>query len=224
MKKIVIAIDGPAGAGKSTTARLVAKKLGYLYIDTGAMYRAVTLKVLLNNIDELDSTSIDNLLMSSSIELVEDDNLLKVILDKVDVTEEIRSPRVTNAVSAVSALENVRKKMVSEQRKLGMNGGVVLEGRDIGTVVFPNAELKIFLNASIEERAKRRGKDLSEAGIFISQDSLSEQLQLRDTKDSTRSISPFKKATDAIELDTTLLTLDQQVEFIVLKAKEIIQS
>ena len=220
MKKIVLAIDGPAGSGKSTTAKLVALALGYRYIDTGAMYRAVTLKVLQNNISESDEEKISSLLATTSVEFMNVNETLKVLLDGNDVTDAIRSIEVTNAVSAVSAIDSVRKKMVDLQRQMGNDGGVVLEGRDIGTVVFPNAELKIFLTASVEERAKRRQNELRTAGINIRKEDVSKQLVVRDTKDSSRIISPLVKATDAIELDTSNITIDEQVAFIVAEAKK----
>ncbi|MDI6767476.1 MAG: (d)CMP kinase, partial [Bacteroidota bacterium] len=154
MKKLVIAIDGPAASGKSTTSKLVAKQLGYLYIDTGAMYRAVTLKVLRGRIDPYDEDKIISLAKKTSIQLEQRDDQVHVFLDDEDVTRAIRSQAVTKAVSAVSAIPKLREVLVRKQRLLGKRGGVVLEGRDIGTVVFPNADLKIFMSADIKERAR----------------------------------------------------------------------
>lgn len=223
MKKLVIAIDGPAASGKSTTAKLVAERLGYLYVDTGAMYRAITLKVLRHNIDLSDEASINNLAKKSSIRLEQNKNQIKVFLDNKDVTNEIRSPEVTCAVSAVSAIPKVRELMVSMQRKMGKDGGVVLEGRDIGTVVFPNADLKIYMIADVKERAQRRQKDLEKIGVQVDLEKLVNEINERDHKDSHRSLSPLKKADDAIVLDTTNLSIEEQVEFIVEKVKDILK-
>jgi len=224
LKKIVVAIDGPAGAGKSSTARAVADALGYVYIDTGAMYRAITLKIIERKISENDIEAIRTLLASTFISFQPAEKTFRVLLDNKEVTNEIRSHDVTNAVSAISALECVRTKMVEEQRRLGKEGGVVVEGRDIGTVVFPKAEVKIFLIASEAARTKRRQKELQESGILISDEDLQKQIHVRDTKDSGRRLSPLTKADDAIELDTTNMTFAQQVEFIVTQARNVIKS
>jgi cytidylate kinase len=215
MKIDVIAIDGPAGSGKSTTARLVAKRLGFTYLDTGAMYRALTLKILKRKIDVHDESEILALIPGTEIELQARKERLVVILNGKDVTRQIRSSKVSNTVSIVSTYESVREWMVSTQRKIGEQGRVVAEGRDIGTVVFPNARLKIFLTASLTERAMRRQKDFSNEGKSTQLRQVAAELNKRDLIDSTRAISPLKKADDAIELDTSNLTVEQQVEFVV---------
>ncbi len=218
MKKIIIAIDGPAASGKSTTAKLVAAKLGYLHIDTGAMYRAMALKVLRTNISQFDETSIAKLVGVTSVSLQKNNsNKVDVLLDGEIVSDEIRLPEVTNIVSNVSAVPIVRTLMVQEQRMMGRNGGIVLEGRDIGTVVFPQAELKIYMIADARSRAERRMKEFEQKGISVSVDELEKEIRERDGIDSSRETSPLKKAEDAIELDTTNLTIDEQVNFIVEK-------
>jgi cytidylate kinase len=224
LKKIIIAIDGPAASGKSTTAKLVAAQLGYLHIDTGAMYRAMTLKVLRNKISSNDAVKVAELAAKTSVRLISKDGKVKVVLDGDEVSEEIRMPQVTNMVSPVSTVSEVRKLMVNEQREMGKNGGIVLEGRDIGTVVFPNAELKIFMVAQEHERAVRRKKEFEKKGVAVSVEAMEKEILERDKIDSERAVSPLKKAKDAIELDTTNLSIDQQVEFIVAKAKKIISS
>ncbi|MBX2989764.1 MAG: (d)CMP kinase [Bacteroidetes bacterium] len=219
-RKLVIAIDGPAASGKSTTAKLVAARLGYLHIDTGAMYRAITLKVLRSGVQGYYSTRIAELVSSTSIELQPVNGSLKILLDGRDVSEAIRSPEVTTAVSSVSSIRQVRAVLVSEQRRIGRQGGVVLEGRDIGTVVFPDADLKVFMIASIDARALRRQRELRQHGIETDLNILREEIRQRDEKDSTRDESPLKKADDAIELDTSEMSIDEQVEFVVRKAEE----
>lgn len=223
MKKLVIAIDGPAASGKSTTAKLVAKHLGYNYIDTGAMYRAMTLKVLEEKIPIDDEERISRLAEKTQIEIKHDNDHLKVFLDNKDVTGDIRLPEVTNASSAVSSYAKVRELMVREQQRMGMKGGVVVEGRDIGTVVFPGADLKIFMIASPEVRAERRQKELSEKGVIVSIEQLIREINERDRKDSQRNLSPLKRADDAMILDTSNMTIDEQVNFILDKVKEIIK-
>lgn len=222
-KKIVIAIDGPAASGKSTTAKLVAERLGYLHIDTGAMYRAITLKVLEEKIplDAIDR--IQALAEKSNIRLERRGKEHRVFLDERDVTVAIRSPKVTQHVSLLSSYHTVRSVMVREQRRMAEVVGVVLEGRDIGTVVLPNADLKIFMIADVGERARRRKKELEIAGVGADEQSLREEIEERDRKDSTRDVSPLRRAPDAIILDTSHLTIDQQVDFIVQRATEIIE-
>ena len=211
MKKLVIAIDGPAASGKSTTARLVAEKLGYIYVDTGAMYRAMTLKVLDNKIDLHDESRIAKLADLTEIRIQQKGSQMRVTLDGRDVTSAIRNRAVTNAVSAVSALPSVREVMVREQRRMGEEGGIVVEGRDIGTVVFPGADLKIFMVAEVGQRVQRRRKEMQQQGIDIDPGQLEEEIRVRDQKDSQRNISPLKKAEDAVVLDTTDLTITEQV-------------
>jgi CMP/dCMP kinase len=219
-KKITIAIDGPAASGKSTTAKLVAQKLGYLHIDTGAMYRALTVKVIEKKLDPNNKEEVAELARTSSIRLEAGNPTTKVFLDNIDITDKIRTPQVNQAVSTVSSYQGVRDVMVREQQRMSANGGVVLEGRDIGTVVLPSAELKIFMIASVQERVKRRKKDLELSGIIADAKELTKEIEARDRKDSTREISPLKKAADAIELDTSNLTIDGQVDFIVTRAKK----
>jgi cytidylate kinase len=222
LKKIAIAIDGPAASGKSTTAKMVAQKLGYLHIDTGAMYRAITLKVLNQRLDLSEKDKIVRAARIGEIRLCNENGKMKIFLDGEDVTGKIRTPAVTRAVSTISCYPEVRAVMVRQQRKMAEHGGAVLEGRDIGTVVLPDAELKIFMVAEIQERARRRKKDLAATGIDASMEDLEKEIEQRDRKDATRASSPLKKAADAVELDTTRLTIQQQVDFIVERALEII--
>jgi len=223
LRRIAIAIDGPAASGKSTTAELVARRLGYLHLDTGAMYRAVTLGVLKGGIDVADRPAVEEFARTSAL-IVEaggsEGN--RILLNGEDMTAEIRSPKVTKNVSAISSYGAVRSVLVREQRKMAEQGGIVLEGRDIGTVVLPDAELKIFMVATVSERAKRRRKDLLKAGIEVQEEELVRDIEERDRKDSTRDVSPLKMAPDAIKVDTSNMTIDEQVTFIVNKAQEII--
>ncbi|MBI4428185.1 MAG: (d)CMP kinase [Ignavibacteriales bacterium] len=223
MRKIVIAIDGPAGAGKSSTAKLVARKLGYTHVDTGAMYRAITLKVLEEGIPVIATEKVSALAQRSEIRLESSHTSPRVFIDGRDVTHRIRSSDVTKAVSSVSSIQGVREVLVREQRKMAAKGGVVLEGRDIGTVVLPDAELKIFMVANVAERARRRKKELAVAGVDVDEKNLASEIEERDRRDSTRDTSPLKQARDAIVLDTSNLTLNEQVFFIVERANEIIK-
>ncbi|MFH0989706.1 MAG: (d)CMP kinase [bacterium] len=222
-RKITIAIDGPAASGKSTTARIVARELGYLHIDTGAMYRAVTLWVLQHGIPVEDESRIDGILEMIKIHLEPRSEGNRVFLNEIEVTDAIRTLDVTSNVSAVSSYSRVREVMVLEQRRIAANGGVVLDGRDIGTIVLPKADLKIFMIANVVERAHRRMIELEGSGIHIDQNKLEVDLIERDRKDSTRVVSPLKKAGDAIELDTTNLSITEQVGFVLLKARELIE-
>lgn len=222
-RNLVIAIDGPAGSGKSTTARLVADRLGLLHIDTGAMYRAVTLKVLERGLSPNDSSAVSNLIDSTTVELKRWDSSLRVLLDGTDVTDRIRDPDVTRSVSAVSRIRRVREAMVARQRAMSVSQGVVLEGRDIGTVVFPDADLKIFLVASLDARARRREKELAGKGMKVDRSGVMKEIEERDKLDSTREESPLRKAADAIELDTSTLSIEQQVEFVVGRAMQIVE-
>lgn len=224
MKKIVIAIDGPAAAGKSTTAKLVAERLNYLHIDTGAMYRALTYKILRDGIDPEDEAAVVNALQSINLELKKEQNQVKVYLNNEDISNHLRSAEVTNSVSAVSSYKNVREMMVELQRRLSKEGGVVLEGRDIGTVVVPDAELKIFMIAGLETRARRRQRELSEKGLEVEYEKIVDEIIARDDKDSSRKESPLQKAKDAIILDTSDLSIEDQVNFIIKKALEIIEN
>jgi cytidylate kinase len=255
---IIIALDGPAGSGKSTTARLVAERLGYVYIDTGAMYRALTLAVIRENADISDeglkpllanytvrlavepaplfaSMAFDSTLQHSTMQDVTAQ--ASVTLQRTylihkekgrseDVSDEIRSQDVTMRVSAVSALATVRAAMVEQQRRMGSAGGVVMDGRDIGTVVFPQAELKVFLVASVEERARRRLRELEAKArqhpsfAVPTFEELCQQLQDRDKQDSERDISPLRKADDAVEIDTSNLSIEAQTARIIELARE----
>jgi cytidylate kinase len=222
LKRIIIAIDGPAASGKSTTARLVAEQLGYLHVDTGAMYRALTLKVLRENIDVGDVDAVGAVAVRTRIRLQKDNGTLRVMLDGDEVTEDIRTLAVTRHVSLISSYQSVREAMVREQRALGEQSGVVLEGRDIGTVVFPTADLKIYMVARVEERARRRLKELEGQGVRGDLEGIKADIIRRDEYDSGRALSPLRRAGDAVVLDTSELTVDQQVEFIVQKAREMI--
>lgn len=211
MKKIIIAIDGPAGAGKSTVAQLVAQRLNYIYIDTGAMYRAIAWKVLQENIAAGNTAAIIKVAESITIKLTYVDGKTKVFVDEWDVTDEIRDPKVTAMVSEVAQLAVARLAMVALQRDMAAQGGVVMDGRDIGTHVLPNADVKIFLTASIHERAERRWKEMQSKGFAVSLEELTSDIATRDKKDSERAISPLVQATDALLLDTTALSIEQVV-------------
>ncbi len=212
---MIIAIDGPAASGKSTTARLVAERLGIIYLDTGAMYRAVTLAVLEKDIEVSDDTRLNELLNDLQIDLSTRNQETVIILNGHDVSEKIRSVTVTGNVSAVSAVPAVREAMVAIQRRIGARQDCVIEGRDIGTVVFPQAEFKFFIVADYEARAHRRQVDLQSIGEDRTIDELVNDLKLRDRKDSTRVHSPLKQAEDAFEIDTSNLTIEEQVTLIV---------
>jgi len=220
MRKLVIAIDGPAGSGKSCTARLVAKTLGYRYLDTGAMYRAVALKMLEQGVEPQDSKAIEELLREIRLEQKEESGKTLILLDGKDVTDAIRTPEISLWVGPVSENPTVREFLVSLQREMGKKGGVVVEGRDIGTVVFPDASLKIYLMADLGERARRRLRDLHGQGIAQTEEDVREALAKRDERDRTRNHSPLQAAAGAIVVDTTDLTLEGQVEKIVSLAHE----
>lgn len=223
MKKIAIAIDGPAASGKSTTAKLVAQRLGYLHLDTGAMYRAITFGVLNKGIAVASKKEVSVFAQTSSILLEpEGPRGNRIFLNGKDVTGDIRSREVTKNVSTISSYNEVRSVLVREQRKLASQGGIVLEGRDIGTVVLPEAEVKIYMVAAVTERARRRKKDLLTAGIQVEEEEVVKEIEERDRKDSTREVSPLKMAPDAIKVDTSNLTIEEQVEFIVQRAREVI--
>ena len=210
---MIIAIDGPAGAGKSTVAKLLAQKLGFLYIDTGAMYRALTLKVIDSGILTNDTTRIIELAHNTSIDLINNpDSTLRVLLDGKDVSKEIREPRITKSVSDIAKIKEVRDVMVSLQRRLGNMSDSVLDGRDIGTVVFPDAHRKFYVDANFKVRALRRYKELNEAGQNVTLENIENDVLNRDTIDSTREVGPLKKAKDATYIDTTNMTIQEVVD------------
>ncbi len=219
-KQIQIAIDGPAGAGKSTIAKIVAEHLGFTYIDTGAMYRAVTYKALQENIKLDDDQSLEEMLRNTSIELKPSEVGQLVFVDGDDVTLAIRSNEVTANVSQVSAHPNIREILVGKQQELASNGGIVMDGRDIGTHVLQDAELKIFMSATVEERAKRRFIDNEKRGIPSDIETLQHEIMLRDKLDSEREASPLIQADDAIYLDTTHLSIAEAANEILKLAKK----
>ena len=222
-KGLIIAIDGPAGSGKSTSAKLIAKKLGYLYIDTGAMYRAITLLAFENGAIK-DEAKIIELARKSKIELKYNNEELVVMLNDRDISKEIRSSNVNANVSDVSKISAVRKLLVEKQREMGEGDqGIVMEGRDIGTVVFPKADVKIFLTASISTRADRRVKEYFENGTKVTVEDVKNNLSSRDKIDSSRSDSPLIKAPDAVAIDTTSVTIDEQVNLIIEQVKKVAQ-
>lgn len=210
MKNLVVAIDGPAGAGKSTVAQLAAKQLGYTYIDTGAMYRAVAWKTLQQGQEVTDELILE-VVKNIDVNLQYADGKTKVTVDGTDVSAAIRTPEVSGIVSQVAALGPVRVKMVDLQRKMAERGGVLMDGRDIATNVLPNADVKIFLTASIEERAQRRWKELQQKGYDMPLEKLQQDIAARDKADSEREISPLVQAEDATLLDTTGLSIDEVV-------------
>ncbi|MGQ7461250.1 (d)CMP kinase [Streptococcus suis] len=223
MKSIQIAIDGPASSGKSTVAKIIAKDLGYTYLDTGAMYRSATYLALTNGVEVTDQNRIVDLLTKYPIRFGRDDDGQQLVfVGDEDVTLPIRDNQVTNNVSAVASLPLVREELVRLQQEIAQAGGIVMDGRDIGTVVLPQAELKIFLIASVEERALRRFKENTERGIATDFEILKEEIAARDLKDSTREVSPLKAADDAITFDTTGVSIEGVVKFISEKAKEIL--
>ncbi|HEM6302414.1 TPA: (d)CMP kinase [Streptococcus suis] len=223
MKSIQIAIDGPASSGKSTVAKIIAKDLGYTYLDTGAMYRSATYLALTNGVEVTDQDRIVDLLAQNPIRFGRDeDGQQLVFVGDEDVTLPIRDNQVTNNVSAVASLPLVREELVRLQQEIAQAGGIVMDGRDIGTVVLPQAELKIFLIASVEERALRRFKENTERGIETDLETLKEEIAARDYKDSNRAVSPLKAADDAITFDTTGVSIEGVVQFISEKAKEIL--
>lgn len=212
-----VAIDGPAGAGKSTIARKVAAGLGYLYIDTGAMYRALTFSVLQQGLNPEMEEDVYQALQSLNLKLVPDPLLQganRVFIGEQEVTSNIREPLVSQNVSAVASHFSIREAMVSLQKDFGRAGNVVMDGRDIGTAVMPDADLKIYLNATVEERAYRRQKELQQQGIKVDYADLICQISDRDLLDSTREFSPLCRAEDAIEIDTTNLTIDEVVDYV----------
>ena len=216
---MIIAIDGPAATGKSTSAKLVAEKLGFIYLDTGAMYRCVTLLTLRNNVKINSNHHLDSLLKQFQLDIKKNEDEYIFYLNGEDVSKEIRRSDVTKNVSAVSALSIVRKTLVKIQREIAEDQDCVVEGRDIGTVVFPNADVKFFVVADPVVRAKRRQLDLKILGEEKTIDSLIKEIHDRDRYDSQREVSPLSMAIDAIEVDTTNMSIDEQVDFMVNKIK-----
>ncbi|MFD1292757.1 (d)CMP kinase [Lutibacter holmesii] len=217
MKKITIAIDGFSSTGKSTVAKQLAKKLAYVYVDSGAMYRAVTLYAMKQNFISNDYFDVENLILTLDtikISFIYNAKLgfAEVYLNDVNVEHEIRTLQVSQLVSKVAEISEVRKKLVEQQQQMGLNKGVVMDGRDIGTVVFPNAELKLFMNASAEKRAQRRYDELTERGDIVTFEEILKNVKYRDHIDSTREDSPLIKAEDAVEFDNSNLTLEEQFE------------
>lgn len=214
MKKISIAIDGPASSGKSTVAKILAKKLNYIYCDTGAMYRALTYLAIQKHIDFEDEKALSDLCLDHTISFQQTEKDQLVFIDGLEVTEAIRQPDVTNSVSIVAKHGAVREKMVELQQMIGRTGGVVMDGRDIGTAVLPEAEVKIFLVASVVERAERRYKENQQKGITTDFETLKEEIEHRDYLDSTRAVSPLKQAADAVKIDTTGMSIEEVVNAI----------
>jgi len=220
VKKIIVAIDGPAGAGKSTVAKRLAKELGYTYMDTGAMYRAFALKARREGIDLDNESALRASLAGTNVELMEKDGQPKVLLDGRDVTSDIRAPEMSQWASKISALKPVRERMVELQRALGTRGGVVVEGRDIGTVVFPGAEVKIFLTAGTQERGLRRFAELQAHGKDVTLEETLGEMKQRDRRDQERAVAPLRQAEDAVAVDSTGMSVDQVVEKIMKEIKK----
>ena len=210
-KGLVIAIDGPSGAGKSTVARMLARRLGYTYIDTGAMYRAIGWKAKQEGVDPSDDDALQRLCSRTDVTIKHDPSVQRVLVNGIDVTGEIRTPEMGMMASAVSRSPAVRARLLTLQRDLGASGGVVMDGRDIGTVVFPGAEVKFYLDASAEERGRRRWQELKEKGMDVDQAVITAEIRVRDLQDSSRDIAPLKRAADACYVDSSSMTIDEVV-------------
>lgn len=219
-KFIIIAIDGPAASGKSSLAKYLADRLNFLYVDTGAMYRAITYFAINNNLVN-DEQALVEATKKINLSLEYKNGITHVYINGNDVTEKIRSPRVNSKVSDVSRIQGVRTELVKLQQKFGEQNNLIVEGRDTTTVVFPNADLKIFLTADVKERAKRRHKEFLEKGVKISLDEVEKSIMNRDKIDSGREVSPLTKADDAVEIDTTNLTIEEEIERIIERVEKI---
>lgn len=215
----IVAIDGPAGAGKSTIARRVAERLGFAFLDTGAMYRAATWRAMHLGVDLDDPAALAQSTRTMNLDLREENGKQTVRVDGHDVTEAIRSPEVTRNIHKLDRSPGVRDRLVELQRAIGARGPTVAEGRDIGTVVFPSAACKVYLDASLQERARRRAEEYSRKGIAVNEDALAEEIRVRDEKDMTREIAPLRRAEDATIVDTTNMTPDEVVDTIVALAR-----
>ena len=207
----IVAIEGPAGSGKGTITKIIAKKRNLVSIDTGAMYRCVALDCLENNVEPTDISGIERILKNIDIKLENENGIQKVFLNGKDVSEEIRTPKVDDIVAKYAAIKQVRDKVTPIQRKMGESQNIIMEGRDIGTVVFPNADVKIFLDCSLEERANRRYKQDIENGMKVTYEEVLESIKERNKLETEREIAPFVKAEDAIVVDTTHLSIEEVV-------------
>ena len=220
-KKIIIAIDGPAGSGKSTAAKNLARKLGFTYLDTGAMYRAITFCALRDNIVD-DVNAVIEMTKKLSLRLKNENGINRVFVNNEEITGKIRTPEVNSKVSEISVIPEVRSEMVKIQKSIGEQGSIVAEGRDVTTVVFPNADIKIFLTATIDERTKRRMRDYQKSNADVNIEDVKANLEKRDRIDSGRDVSPLRKADDAIEFDNTGLTPEEDLEYLLKKVNEIL--
>ena len=216
---MVIAIDGPSGAGKSTLAKRLARELDFTYLDTGAMYRALALKVLRRSIDLADDDRLAELVGTTEIDLKEEGGRLVVLLDGEDVASQIRTPEVSQMASKVSALRMVRARMLELQREVGRRGSVVAEGRDIGTVIFPDAAVKIFLDASIAERARRRWQELRASGRLVDLQETQREIEERDRRDSERDVAPLRQAEDALLIDSSAVSADEVAAMVLTRVR-----